>query len=269
MWPATLIEVGGMSKHHPFVVAMQIGENSAYKHSDYVVSLLPYAEEYMKQHGLAEGKFVCIPNGVVEEEWENPEPLPEEHKKVFDELHREGKFIVGYFGGHALSNALGNLIAVADKMKEQADVHFVLVGDGVEKKNLIAERDRLGLQNVTFLKPVSKKAVPSLCQEFDCIYMGGKDSPLYRFGLCLNKMFDSMMAGKPIICAITTPRTYIEEYECGYRVDSESVNECINVILKIKNMPCEKRSHMGEQGRLAAINIFNYSELSKRLLSLV
>ena len=34
MWPATLIEIGGMSTKNPFVVAMQIGENSAYKHSD-------------------------------------------------------------------------------------------------------------------------------------------------------------------------------------------------------------------------------------------
>lgn len=266
MWPATLIEVGGMSKRHPFVVAMQIGENSAYKHSDYVVSLLPYAEEYMKQHGLAEGKFVCIPNGVVEEEWENPEPLPEEHKKVFDELHRDGKFVVGYFGGHALSNTLENLIAVADKMKKQTDVHFVLVGDGVEKKNLIAERDRLGLQNVTFLGPVSKKAVPSLCQEFDCIYMGGKDSPLYRFGLCLNKMFDSMMAGKPIICAITTSRTYIEEYECGYRVDSGDINGCIRAIDSIKEMSERSRVETGINGQNACKNNFSYKKLAEKFI---
>ena len=188
----------------------------------------------MQQHGLAEGKFVCIPNGVVEEEWENPEPLPEEHKKVFDELHREGKFIVGYFGGHALSNALENLIAVADRMKEQTDVHFVLVGDGVEKKNLIAERDRLGLENVTFLEPVSKKAVPSLCQEFDCIYMGGKDSPLYRFGLCLNKMFDSMMAGKPIICVITTPKTYIAVSYTHLRAHETGRNLVCRLLLEKK-----------------------------------
>lgn len=262
MWPATLIEVGGMSKYHPFVIAMQIGEDSAYKHSDKVVSLLPYAEDYMKEHGLADGKFVCIPNGIVEEEWENPEPLPEGHQKVFDELNEKGRFIVGYFGGHALSNALENLLMVANEIKGEKDVHFVLVGDGVEKKNLMRKSESLKLDNVTFLDPVPKKAVPTLCQGFDCIYMGSHASLLYRFGLCLNKMFDSMMAGKPIICAITTPKTYIEEYDCGFRVDSGDIIGCTNAIKKIKDMEEEQKIVIGENGKKACKDLFTYRKLS-------
>ena len=262
MWPATLIEVGGMSKHHPFVIAMQIGENSAYKHSDKVVSLLPYAEEYMKQHGLAEGKFVCIPNGVVEEEWNKTDELPDEHQKVFDALHGKNKFIVGYFGGHALSNALEYLLEVAGDMVQHKDIHFVLVGDGVEKKSLIEQSKKMELDNVTFLDPVPKKAVPKLCEQFDCIYMGGHESPLYRFGLCLNKMFDSMMAGKPIICAMTTPKTYIEEYECGIKVDSGDIQGCASAILKIKSMNEDDRKKMGENGIKACHKRFFYDNLA-------
>ena len=71
MWPATLYEVGGMSKWHPFVVAMQIAENSAYKHCDKCVALLPYSKKYMVQHGFNPEKFINIQNGVVEEEWES------------------------------------------------------------------------------------------------------------------------------------------------------------------------------------------------------
>lgn len=269
MWPATLIEVGGMSKYHPFVIAMQIGENSAYKHSDKVVSLLPYAEKYMKQHGLAEGKFICIPNGVVEEEWITDADLPAEHQKVFNQLHDKGKFIAGYFGGHALSNALEYLLEIADSMAQQKDVQFVLVGDGVEKKSLIEQSKKMELDNVTFLDPVPKKAVPKLCEQFDCIYMGGHESPLYRFGLCLNKMFDSMMAGKPIICAMTTPKTYIEEYECGIRVNSGDIQGCVNAILRIKDMDEDERTRMGERGHQATINHFNYRTLSKKFESVL
>ncbi len=269
MWPATLIEVGGMSKHHPFVIAMQIGENSAYKHSDKVVSLLPYAEEYMKQHGLAEGKFVCIPNGVVEEEWNKTDELPDEHQKVFDALHGKNKFIVGYFGGHALSNALEYLLEIAGNMVQHKDIHFVLVGDGVEKKNLIDLSKKMKLDNVTFLKSVSKKAVPQLCKQFDCIYMGSHESPLYRFGLCFNKMFDSMMAGKPIICAMTTPKTYIEEYECGIKVDSGDIQGCVNAILKIKNMNEDDRKKMGENGIKACYKRFFYDNLANIFIAVM
>ncbi len=268
MWPATLIEIGGMSKYNPFVIAMQIGENSAYKHSDKVVSLLPYAEEYMKNHGLKDGKFVCIPNGIIEEEWKNPLPLPEQHKKVLEELHREKKFVVGYFGGHALSNALDNLIEVAKKTDDN-DICFVLVGDGVEKERLIKRSIEMKLDNVIFLETIQKKSIPSLCKEFDCIYIGALESTLYRFGLCMNKMFDSMMAGKPIICAITTPETYIEEYGCGVRVDSDDINGCLKSIEKIKKMSKGEIIMMCQKGRTAALETFNYESLADKFEKII
>ena len=106
MWPATLIELGGMKKSNPFVILMQIGENSAYRNSAYVVSLLPCAKEYMINHGMKSHKFVNIQNGIVPGEWERQEQIPESHQRMLASLKKEGKFIVGYFGGHALSNAL-------------------------------------------------------------------------------------------------------------------------------------------------------------------
>ena len=84
MWPATLYEVGGMSKKHPFVVLMQIAENSAYKHCDKCISLLPHSREYMVEHGLSDSKFVNIQNGIVVEEWKTPEPIPDEHLRFFN-----------------------------------------------------------------------------------------------------------------------------------------------------------------------------------------
>ena len=129
MWPATLVELGGMSKKNPFVVLMQIGENSAYKHSDKVVSLPPLAKEYMIEHGMAPDKFVAIPNGIVLSDWENPKPVPQQHKMLLSELKKNRKYLVGYFGGHALSNALGVLLDCAEQINDPA-VQFVLIGDG-------------------------------------------------------------------------------------------------------------------------------------------
>ena len=245
MWPATLYEVGGMSKRHPFVVLMQFAENSAYQHSGHVVSLLPHAKSYMISHGMNAEKFVCIPNGVVASEWENPVPLPEIHKKIFFDEHKD-QFIVGYFGGHALSNALDTLLDVAKEMND-SQISFVLVGEGAEKKRLLKQKEKEKLDQVHFLPSISKQAVPKLVEKFDCIYMGGADSPLYRFGLCLNKMFDSMMAGKPIICAFTTPQTIIEEYNCGFMCKSNDIEGVIDAIRQIKEMNQEKRKKIGRK----------------------
>lgn len=259
MWPATLYEVGGMSKRHPFVVLMQFAENSAYQHSDRVVSLLPHAKSYMIDHGMDAEKFVCIPNGVVISEWENPVPLPEIHKNFFEE--HKGQFIVGYFGGHALSNALDTLLDVAKKMND-SQISFVLVGDGAEKKRLLKRKEEENLDQVHFLPSIPKQAVPKLVEKFDCIYMGGADSPLYRFGLCLNKMFDSMMAGKPIICAFTAPETIIDEYNCGFMCKSNDIEGVIDAIRQIKEMNQEKRKKIGENGKKAIFSHFTYEKLA-------
>lgn len=263
MWPATLMEIGGMSKLNPFVVAMQIGENSAYKRSDYVVSLLPCARKYMMKHGLKEEKFVHIPNGIVLEDWAAPEELPAEHKEILEKLKSDGKFVVGYFGGHALSNALDTLIDAADKLKDKKSIHIMLVGSGVEKERLMKKTARAGLANVTFLSPVPKLSIPNLVQYFDTVYMGAKASSLYRFGICFNKVYDSMMAGKPLLYAIDTPNNHVKKYECGIDVVPEDVDSLTESIVSMSKLTEEDRHAMGARGKKAVETKYNYKVLGE------
>lgn len=261
MWPSTLYEVGGMSKKNPFVVLMQFAENSAYKNSDKVVSLPPLAKAYMVKHGMSSDKFVHIPNGITEEEWENVEKIPVQHKQLLELLQKEQKFIVGYFGGHALSNALDVLIDAAKTMNDRETV-FVLVGNGVEKEALLKRKEQDAIDNIFFLPPINKREVPNLLMYFDCIYMGSRISPLYRFGICMNKIYDSMMSGKPIICAITTSESPIDKAKCGIMVDSGDVQGVIHAIEQIKKLKPEQQKQMGEQGRNAVLMSYTYKELA-------
>lgn len=267
MWPATLIELGGMSKYHPFVVLMQMAEDSAYRHSDHVVSLPPLAKNYMVKHGMKPEKFAAIPNGIVKEDWENPEPLPEKHKRVLEKLKEEREFIAGYFGGHALSNALDVLLDAAKEIKEK-DIQFVLVGNGVEKERLVRKAEEERIENVLFLPPVPKRSVPELLRYFDCSVISSQPSPLYRFGVCLNKMYDSMMAAKPILFAVDTAGTPIEEYACGIMVRTGRAKEIAGAMKKVYRMTEEERLEMGNRGKQAVLEHFTYDILAKKFESL-
>ena len=110
MWPITPIEIGGMSKYHPFVMILQLAENSFCKHSDYVVSLLPNAKAYLKRHGMAENNFVFISNGVVLSEWENKEELPDKTRLLIEQIKTKYKFVLCFFGSHTKSYALEYII---------------------------------------------------------------------------------------------------------------------------------------------------------------
>ncbi|MBQ3831311.1 MAG: glycosyltransferase family 4 protein [Spirochaetales bacterium] len=267
LWPATLYEVGGMSKHHPFVILLQIAENSACKHCDYCVSLMPYSMEYLVSHGLESTKFHNLQNGVVEEEWVDYEKIPNQHQVFFDSV--KGKTIVGYFGGHALSNALDWSLDLAKELEDEKDIIFVFVGDGVEKNRLVNRATEEAIKNVFFLPPVKKRAIPDLLRHFDCSYMTGMPSPLYRFGLCLNKMYDSMMAGIPIVCAFDAPDTLVKEYNCGFQCSPANKNEVKKAILTIAHMSEEERKEMGKRGKKAVESHFTYEKIAKEFETLM
>ncbi len=268
MWPSTLVEVGGMSRLNPFVVLMQLGENYAYKHADAVVSLLKYSKDYMVEHGLSQNKFHCVSNGIVKEEWDFPEPLPEEHQRVLGELRKEKEFIVGYFGGHAISNHLMFFLRSVKEVQDDQRTHFVLVGDGVEKKSLIKFVEDNHMTNVSFLPPVSKRAVPSLTGYFDIFYIGAMKSPLYRFGVCFNKAFDCMMAGKPILFAVEAPITSVEECGCGLVIKPDDTQAIIDGIKKLRDMSPDEREQMGLRGRKEVLSKYTYEVLAEQFAKL-
>ena len=247
MWPATLIELGGMSKYHPFVQMIQVGENSAYRKSDKVVSLLPCAKDYMVRHGMKADKFVCIENGVVDDDWKNPLPLPQGIEKELTVLKEDGKFIVGYFGGHALSNALGNLLKAAEKIHNDK-IHFVLVGKGIEKEKLKTYAKEHRLQNISFFPAVQKGSIPNLLKYFDISYCGAKESALYQYGISLNKIYDSLYAGVPILLAFHANGNLIEKYHCG-AVSKGDPAEIAKKIEDLFSMENEEKMKMSANGK--------------------
>lgn len=268
MWPSTLYEVGGMSKKHPFVIVMQIAENSAYKHCDKCVSLPPFTKNYMVHHGLNPDKFVNIQNGIVEDEWDNYDKIPDLHESFFSE--HENKFIVGYFGGHAISNALDNSLNVAKKMQDYENCPlFVFVGDGIEKEKLMKRAKEESINNAFFLPPVPKKTIPDLIKHFNCSYMTGTDSPLYRFGLCLNKLYDSMMGGVPIVCAFNAPETLVKQFNCGIQCNPNNEEEVINAIKTIMDLNEEDRRKLGSNGQKAIKKYYTYKILANDFLNIM
>ena len=52
--PLSPMELGSMSKWHPFIMLVQAAEDYAYRNADVVVSMLPKVREYMESRGMAE-----------------------------------------------------------------------------------------------------------------------------------------------------------------------------------------------------------------------
>lgn len=269
LWPLTPIELGGYSPKHPFIQIMQKAEDYVYKHTDIVISKLPCAEEYMNSRGLAKKKFYYLPNGIIESDWESPSPLPEIHLKILNHLKNERKFLIGYAGSHSLANSVSTLLDVASGLINRPNLHFVLVGNGPLKSDLILKAKKRGLNNITFLDSISKTSIPSFLNLMDVLYIGFKKQSLYRFGISPNKIFDYMMSAKPIIQAIEAGNNLVKDAQCGFSVEPESVNSITEAIIALESITEEERQIMGKNGKDYVLKYHSYSILTKRFLEIL
>lgn len=267
LWPLSPMLIGGYSPKHPFIRVMQKGEDDCYKYSDKVISLLWNSEEHMREHGLAPGKFACVPNGYSKDEWSEDaanQPLPEEHQKAFDGL--KGKVIVGFAGGFAASGALDTLMNAAVILKDRNDIHFVLVGKGPEKEHIEQMVADKALDNVTILPAVAKKLIPAINAHFDIAYMGGVHSILHKYGTSYNKMTDSMLSDKPIIQAVDEPGCVAERVGCGIQVEAENPQLVADAVIKLASMPVEDRIAVGKKGNVYAKENLEWGTLATDFL---
>lgn len=267
MWPAVLTEVNGMNKYNPFVVAMQIAENSFCKYSDYVVSLPPCSKEYLLKHGMREDKFLDVANGINIEDWENTEALNPITYNALKELRDKNKFIICFFGSITNYYALPELIEAVQSL-ENDNVVVVFIGDGPIRNQLKIQANVIHLERFVFLDKIPKKQVPEMLKMVDALYVAGVGDSVFKYGICMNKLFDSMMSGKPILYAVDAPNNYIVDYNCGISVEAGNIEQLITGIIRLYTMDDLERKKMGMNGHDAAIHFFSYLKLAEKFSTL-
>lgn len=269
MWPITPKELYGMSRFNPFVVVMQIGENFFCKHADKVVSVLPCAKEYLMGRGMGKEKFESITNGINLNDWDNQEELNSNIKDRLIQAKNEGRFVLSFFGSHTRSYNLDCLLKALKNFEDRIFVAFV--GSGNYKQELIdlAKSIDLSMDCYKFFNSINKSMIPSLIEESDASYVGAKRSLMFSFGIGMNKLFDAMMGGKPILYAVEAPNNYIEEFKCGVSVTPEDVDSLSVGIEKLMEMSVGEREELGKNGRDAVLKNFNYEVLADRFLKVM
>lgn len=265
LWPLSPQKLGGYSKWHPFIVVMQVAENFAYKHVDKVVSILPCAEEHMKEHGLADGKFYHVPNGVYLPEVQNAEPLSEE---FVNQLPKDKK-IIGYCGTFGRSNAIYNIVEVANIVKDKLpDIFFALVGKGPEKDNIKKQISEYNLSNIHVYDAIPKPQVQSFLQKSTINIITWNDSELYKYGISPNKIFDYMYAGKPILQSVIAGNDIPKEAKCGVTCTTDP-NEIAETLIKMLNMSEDEFKDMGKNGRDYVKANYSYDVLAKKFIEVI
>jgi glycosyltransferase involved in cell wall biosynthesis len=270
LWPLSPIELGGMSRRHPFIMWMQHAENRACRDADVVVSMLPKADVHLHEHGMAQDKFVYVPNGIDPAEWidDVSVALPAAHATAIRSARERGHLLLAYAGAHGVANALGSMLDAA-ALSRNEPVTWLLVGGGPEKRALQRRVAAEGLTNVVMLDPVPKTLIPRLLREMDVLYIGLQSEPLFRFGISPNKLMDYMVAARPVICAIAAGNDPVTEAGCGQSIAPEDPAALAAAVAQMCRLAPEARERLGRAGREYVERRHVYPVLAERFLEAV
>ena len=258
IWPLTLQELGGLSPRHPLVVLMRWFEARAYRVASAVVSVLPGARAHMESHGMAPSKLRIIPNGVSPDALMDPSGQAPSHVRA---VTAQSAFTVGFVGTLGAANALETLIGAA-RLLVAEDIRFVIVGQGSADESLRSLA--ADVPNVAFVGPVAKGDVPATLREFDVCYVGYHRSPLYRFGISPNKVFDYMAAARPVILAAEAANDPVRDADCGATVPPDDPAALAEAIRSLRTMSPAKRARLGANGRAFVGREHTYATLAER-----
>lgn len=181
---------------------------------------------------------------------------------MFFTNHRD-KFVIIYTGAHSLANYLEAVLDIAKMVQQKTkNIQFLLIGDGPAKNSLIKKATEENITNVKFFHSVEKEYIPSLLKKADAGIIALKNLEVYKWGISLNKMYDYMGAGLPIIMLSTLKNDVISDNGLGVVSDSEEI--LVNKIIELsENRDMAKK--IGQKGYNYVIKNHTWEELSKKL----
>ena len=269
LWPASPMEIGGMSARHPFIRLCQRAEDDACRDADVVISMLPRVAEHLAAHGLDLRKLHVVPNGIAPEDWADaPAPLEPAIAGRIAEARTAGRLVVVYAGAHGAPNALDPLLDAAALLRTEP-FSFVLVGDGHEKARLARRVADEGLEEVALFPPIAKAAVPALLAQADIAWLGWRRHALYRFGIAPNKLMDYMMAGCAVLHSVEAGNDPVAESGCGLTVAAENPTALAEGLRRLAAAGAHERRAMGARGRAYVLERHAYPMLARRFIEAI
>jgi len=263
LWPESIIQLGQV-KNKFLIKILEYIELMMYRSASLIIGISDPFVDFISAKGIEKEKIKIIKNGVNLDLFQ-PRALDLELKKS---LGLESKFVISYFGTFGLAQGLVTILETAERLKNNSDIQFLLIGNGADREKLLNFKDKFNLENVTILKPIPKEELVSYYSISDLMLVPLRNLTLFNSALP-SKMFEIMAMGKPIVHTVDgEARRLLEKEGIGRYVEAENPDKLAESILKITN-DSEWLSSAAVKGRNLVENKFNRDELASEYLRIL
>jgi glycosyltransferase involved in cell wall biosynthesis len=267
IWPESAIQLGVL-RNRLMIRLSEWLEWSTYHGAAAVWAVTQGIQQTLVGRGVPADKVFMLPIGVDIEKF-RPLPAPEAR----GHLGWDERFTVLYAGTIGLAHGLQTLLDAADRLRDHPSVRVVLIGDGAARADLMAEAERRGLHNVTFLGPQPHDQMPLYIAAADACLVPLRQLPLFQ-GALPSKMYEFMACERPILLAVDGEARALAERDAGAAlyVEPENPTALAEAILSLKERPDVAR-RLGQQGRAFVCAHFDRDHLvgtlEERLVALL
>lgn len=249
LFPQSIIDLG-LLKNPLGIWMLETMERFVYAHAPRITVHSPGNRDHVLRKGAAPEGVRVVPN------WVDTDFIrPGERMNSFREEHDLGDdFIVSFAGVLGYSQDLDVVLEAADLLRDEDDVTWLIVGDGVEKARLWKKARDMALDNVRFVPMQPKERYPAVLHASDlglATLHADVKTPVVP-----SKILSIMAAGLPVVAALPVSGDapdLIEAGECGLCLPPEDPQALAQAVLKLyhDSTLCEI---LGRAGRRYAEN---------------
>lgn len=261
LWPESIKNVDAM-KDGVVIRLLEKQELKCYKRAKAIVTVTDTFKKVIIEKGIDPNKFAVVKNGSNLDLFK-PQDKPAE---LLKKLNLLDKFVIGYIGTHGMAHKLDFILDTAKQVNDTF-VHFLFIGDGAEKENLVILSKKLKLSNVTFLDTIGKKEISKYIALIDVALIPLKKSDLFKT-VIPSKIFESAAMERPILLGVDgESRGIIEKYQAGLYFEPENQKALIEAIGRLKND--NELYHRCQKGCKKLAMDFDRKKLANQMLEFI
>lgn len=191
--------------------------------------------------------------------WADPDlifPMPKDNE-FREKLNLTGKFVVMYAGALGHSSVLEDILEAANLLRQNEEIIFLIIGEGVKKESLMLMAKSHQLENALFLPFQPREHFAEMLAAADlCMVTLNPASANYSMP---SKIFSFMSSERPIL-AITPASSEVADllriWSCGINVPPGQPALLSEEIMRLSKQPSYLEI-LGKNGRQALINHYS------------
>lgn len=264
LWPASIKAVGAADG--PLLDFLERLELSLYRQATRVTLLTRSFERDLVERGIDPAKLDVVPNAGELSHFTSTDA---DRARIRAGLGvDEDTFVAGYIGTTGMAHGLETVLDAADRTRENADVRWLILGEGAERANLEARAASMGLPNLVFHDFVPHEDIPHWIGAMDASLVHLRPDPLFQT-VIPSKTFEIMAMGRPILMGVEGEvAELVDEAGAGICIPSGDAASMAEAVLRLKADP-ELAQRLGAAGIEAARTVHNRKARARQMMDVL